>query len=292
MSKSASTGDLNASRIGALAGLCTVLLGALAGAACRAPDPSTAAQAECGMVWMFPGIEGGAWQMRAPIHGMRDAGVELAFSIYDWDRPFQMLTNLIDEPGNRVSAARVADQIAEYRGTHPDAPIHLVGYSGGGGLALMVAEVTPAEIGIENVILVQAAISPKYDLRPALGRVRGRIVNFFCPTDWLTLGMGTSLFGTIDRVNTPSAGLVGFALGNQLEPAQRARIVQTGWTLRQVREGHWGEHMGAFTRRWNALHVAPWLGPPQIQPASLSTSQPFARQDGSDVRDKTAQPGH
>src|SRR5947208_140175 len=54
------------------------------------------------------------------------------------------------------------------------------------------------------------ALSPGYELSRAVRAVRREMVVFWSPLDLIVLGLGTRIFGTIDRVNSVSAGLVGF----------------------------------------------------------------------------------
>ena len=78
-------------------------------------------------------------------------------------------------------------------------------------------------------LLLAPALSPAYDLSNALRAVRREMVVFWSPLDVIILGAGTRVFGTIDRVKTASAGLVGFrvpAIG-KLERQQRPAIRQT-----------------------------------------------------------------
>ena len=181
-----------------------ILLAFVGGCAQRSRGPDTVT--DCGRIYMFPGIEGNRWSLSWACAGLRDAGVNSAIRVVDWDRPLGGLANLTDYEGNRRLARRVASDIAEYRATYRTAPIDLLGYSGGGGLAVLVAEELPEGICVRNVVLAQPALSPEYDLTLALRRIDGKLVNFYSPHDWLILGLGTRFFGTIDRAKTMSAG--------------------------------------------------------------------------------------
>lgn len=234
-------------------------LTAIALVGCAAPPPATPDEYDRGVVWLFPGVEGGAWQMKTPARALCDAGVDLAFEVHDWWKPFGSVVNLTDLESNRRAAAGIARRIGDYRASHPAQPVHLVGYSGGGGLALLVVEALPPGVYVENVVLVQAAISPGYDLTRALQHLSGRIVNLYCPSDRLTLGAGTTLMGTIDRQYGPAAGKVGFDLPRAVrDPAWRARVVQESWGPEARRTGHLGGHLGILGYEWNRAFVAPW----------------------------------
>lgn len=228
---------------------------------CHAPRPTQAQLAE-GLVWVFPGIEGGPWSVRTACRGFRAAGVKSALRLYDWNRwpGIGILSNLTDETGNRKSAAWVAKKIAEYRMAYPDQPIDLVGYSGGGGMAIMVAEALPSYVRLRNVILCHAAVSPGYDLTKVLRRIDGKLVNFYSQLDVVLLQAGTRIFGTMDRVHTGAAGQSGFDEPPNVADVELAtHIEQIPWTPAMVKCGHPGEHFGMFTPAWNQKYVAPYL---------------------------------
>ena len=77
-------------------------------------------------------------------------------------------------------------------------------------------------------MLLAPALSPGYDLTAALRAVRREIVVFWSPLDLIVLGAGTRLFGTIDRVKTVGAGLVGFRVpaARSWRPGSKPRVRQ------------------------------------------------------------------
>ena len=230
---------------------------------CHNPAP-TVRQTEAGLVYLLPGIEGGPWSLQWARKAFCDAGVESEMRSYSWKRPFGTLDNLTDYEGNRARAAALADEIAIYRQQHAAGAIDIVGYSGGGGLAIMVAEALPEQVRLRNIVLVQAALSPDYNLTPALAHVAGKLVNFYCPTDWLILGVGTKLFGTMDRAKTTSAGKDGFDLKCAVpDPDVRIRVEQHRWKPEMLLTGHVGNHASILLYSWNKRYVAPYLLTPK-----------------------------
>lgn len=243
-----------------LAGLLPLLL--LAGAGCWSPPAPSIQEYDRGLIWLFPGVEGGAWLLAEPYRAMRDAGVSAAIRCHEWTPLLGTFENLTSLQRNRYAALQTAAWIAEYSREHPQATIDLVGYSGGGGMAVLVAEALPPETPLRNVVLVQAAISPDYDLTAVLRRVRGQVVNLHAPLDWLILGAGTRTFGTLDRKYTPSAGKDGFDLAKAVpDESLRPRLVQRAWTAGDVLSGHTGMHGSIFNYTWNQRIVAPYLKP-------------------------------
>ncbi len=124
----------------------------------------------------------------------------------------------------------------------------------------MVAEALPEDVRLRHLILVQAAVSPDYDLSAALARVDGKLINFHSAFDWAILGLGTWTFGTMDRANVASAGKVGFNLDAAVpNEALRRRVEQPRWTAAMLASGHYGGHLGMLTYGWNKKHLAPYL---------------------------------
>jgi len=210
---------------------------------------------------MLPGVEGSAWQFADTYKGLREAGVDRAIDIVEWGgRPFASLTNLINLPLNRKRAKAIAARIGKYTDEHPDRPITLVGYSGGGGLAVLAVESLDDGVRLDRLILIGAALSPQYDLSIALSRCRDGIVNLYSPGDWIMLGLGTKLFGTIDRVRTESAGHVGFQdAEGQLAKVKGLR--QVVWIREWSSLGHDGGHYGWLAQPWARDILAPEIDP-------------------------------
>jgi pimeloyl-ACP methyl ester carboxylesterase len=234
---------------------------------CWRPPFPTVQQSDRGLVYMFPGVASGPWALHEAYRGFRDAGVDSEIRIHGWDRPeADLLGQLANLEANRRRARVIAERIADYRKAHPKAPIDMVGYSAGGGVALLVAEALPANVHVRNVVLVQAGVSPEWDLGSALQRIDGRLVNFYCPSDWFILGAGTAAFGTVDRRHSASAGKDGFDVAAAVpEQRQRAKLVQRPWTTEMLAAGHIGDHFSMMKYQWNREYVAPWLraAPPQ-----------------------------
>jgi len=237
----------------------SLVLAASLCAGCWRPPAATIEQSQRGLVWMLPGIQGGAWQLAGPYRALRKAGVHAEIRVYDWERPFNSLANLTEYQRNRTRAADIAAAIAQYHTQHPGAPVDLVGYSGGGGLVVMVAEALPPDVRLRHLVLVHAAISPDYDLTAALRRVDGKLINFYSPLDWWTLGAGTSVFGTMDRKYVASAGHVGLNLQRAAPPELHGRIEQVCWRGEMIASGHLGNHLGMVSEEWNRRYVAPHL---------------------------------
>ncbi|MBI4582177.1 MAG: hypothetical protein HY718_20950 [Planctomycetes bacterium] len=71
-------------------------------------------------------------------------------------------------------------------------------------------------------------------------------------------GLGTELFGTMDRQKTASAGYIGFRDGND-QLLKCAGLQQIAWTPAWRRLGHGGDHIGYLARPWAREVLAPLL---------------------------------
>jgi hypothetical protein len=173
----------------------------------------------------------------------------------------KLLKDLQDASHLLSKAEELAGEIRRAKAADPDRPIFLIGKSGGAGLVLLAAEQLPPGT-VERIILLNAAVTPSYDLRPALQATRGELVSFYSAGDWLVLGLGTHQFGTIDRVRGPSAGLFGFVKPAELSPVDRAlyqRVVQVPWNFGMLCEGYGGGHFGTSYPFFVSKEVVPWL---------------------------------
>jgi len=238
------------------------------------PEP-TPQQEQRGLLWLISGVGAGDWPLKWAYAAFRDAGVSGAIRIFRWQRPGCGPLNVVFHRDNRRRAARLAEEIVQRARLNPAAAVDLVGYSGGGGLALFALEALPDDVRVRNVVLCQPAVSPTYDLTTALKRVRGQTICYRAPGDWLILGLGTLLFGTLDRRHCIAAGNVGFRLERAIaDPTLCARFRQRAWRLEALRGGgHWGGHLGTLGYRWNRRYVAPYLlatGAGSAGPSSVS----------------------
>src|SRR5690606_22152959 len=158
------------------------------------------------------------------------------------------------EERNLATAEAFATEIAEWRREHPEDPFYLMGYSGGGGIAALVASALPDGVAIDRLILVAPAISPSYPLdRDVLPHVRELVVNYASERD-LQVGWGTRTFGTIDRQHVDSAGAVGFSVDDP-------KLVQWYWTPSDRALGHRGNHIAYLDEGWQAAALIPALDP-------------------------------
>jgi pimeloyl-ACP methyl ester carboxylesterase len=195
---------------------------------------------------------------------VKAAGLPYAVEVVVWGHGFgRWYSDLSDVAHLDRQAERVAGSIRGFRAEHPGQPVFVVGKSGGAGIAVKALERLDLD-SVERAVLLAPALSPRYDLARALRAVHRELVVFTSPLDMVILGAGTRLFGTIDRVRTVGAGLVGFAVPGPGEPDEErrrwyAKLRHVRWRPRMLGLGHLGGHFGTDQPWFLREHVVPLL---------------------------------
>ncbi len=222
----------------------------------------TAPRLERGYVIVLPGVEGKSPMTTSVAHGLADGGVPSAIEVYDWTVGVPWVApvwNLRAAGHNRNEARKIAQKIVDYQNRYPGQPVHLIGHSGGGGIAVWALEALPPGHEITSAILLAPAISPNYQLSQALRRTRMGVYNFYSPYDVGFLNLGTTMAGTIDGRHGRAAGAIGFSLPWGLTPEDRqlysTRLHQQRYVSKMAESGHLGNHFGWAKRQF----VAEWI---------------------------------
>lgn len=226
----------------------------------RRGDYITADRLEKGLVVVLHGIEGPSYLNKEICRGLYMGGVECAVKNYKWASVWGVWHNLNAEQDNRRKARELARWIAGYREGFPGRPVFIVGHSGGGAIGLWAVEAMAGDEPIDGLILLNAALSENYDLGPALDKTRRGIVNIHSKLDWLLLGIGTRIAGTMDRRHGESAGKDGFAVPDD-DPRYR-KLFQIGWSRDMLVSGHWGGHLSSAASHFVAMYIAPLIFAP------------------------------
>lgn len=199
------------------------------------------------------------WGMRTTAAGLRRAGYRGEFRYWRWHaswRGWLVLPAIMDRRMFEREARRLADFITAERREKPDRPVYLMGYSCGAFVAVRALELLAKGVTVEAAALLAGALDPRRDLSDAAAHVKGRLTVASSRGDWLIAGLGTLLFGTADRVNTFSAGMIGLRPGAE----SASNIVEIRWRPGMVRLGHLGEHFSATAPAFVTGHIAPELG--------------------------------
>jgi len=228
---------------------------------CAKPQPFVSEdRLQRGLVIVLPGIEGRSGFNEAICRGLNDGGVNWAIELYDWTSKWGPLHSLRGESRNREKAFAIASRVIRYQDSHPGRPVVLVGQSGGGAMAAWAAEALPSGRSVDGVIMLSPALSPRYMLDWSLGNSRRGIVNFYSPRDWIFLGVGTVVYGTMDGRHSESAGRIGFKVPSAGgRPRCYRKLYQVAWQQKMAETGHSGLHLTSGGWRFVMTYVAPFV---------------------------------
>ncbi len=251
---------------------------------CAPARQITLTRLDRGYTIILPGIEGTSFLNASVANGLVDGGWPGAVEVFDWTAGSVLLfpVNLMALERNKEMGARIAEKITAYQIKYPGRPVHIIGHSGGGGVAVLALEALPAERQITSAILLAPAISPDYDLRRALRHTEYGIWNFYSRHDVGFLKAGTTVMGTIDGRHTSAAGAVGFQMPWGLDDEDRrlyaAKLRQQAYSRKMADSGHTGGHVGWANRQF----VAEWLCP--IMTSQLPERPTLAAESKREVR--------
>lgn len=240
-----------------------------------------------GYVIVLPGIEGHSVLNRSVVCGLIDADIPYAVEIVDWTGGYRLgPVNLRWKSRNLRVAAEIAERISRYQEEYPGRPVHLVGHSGGGGISMLALESLPDKRSVETVTLLAPALSPQFDLIPALRKVSREVRNYYSPFDFFLLGAGTLAVGTIDGPHCIAAGARGFRIPNSLHADERdliaSRLQQFRYESKMARNWNFGGHFGCTNRSF----ARDWIAPLIMGTESFTSVKPVFSDRGLSSTDK------
>lgn len=216
-----------------------------------------------GRVLVLSGIETPSVFTSNIANGIVESGWNGSVEIHDWTTGHfhNFAWHLMDLETNRQRAQELSDKIVTYQDQYPDAPVHLIGHSGGAGIIVMALEALPSERQVTTATLLASALSPDHDLSIALARTTRGIWHYHSPGDFVLCGLGTSLLGTIDREHRPAAAMLGFNRPLHLTDFERhqydTKLHDVPYNLGMLRDGNIGEHFGCSQSRFVRKRIAP-----------------------------------
>ncbi|MCH7807958.1 MAG: hypothetical protein IIB60_01930 [Planctomycetes bacterium] len=208
---------------------------------------------------------------------LRLEGSTLPTVLFHWQfcLPGEIWTDLMWYRRNRLMGLMLARRLLAFRRAHPKTRIHLLAYSGGAGVGVFACEKLKARGLIDTLVLACPALSPTYNLGPALLAVKQCYALVSHKDRWL-LGLGTRIFGTTDRRFTAAAGMRGFeipttASTQDRQAYERMREIRWGPELKKTKHhgGHTGWVMVGFLRTHllAILKAEPLLAVSRVKPA-------------------------
>jgi hypothetical protein len=227
-------------------------------------DRRDAATLPRGLVVMADGVGGLELCGTGLAHIVGAAKLPYAVVVVPWGHGIgRWHADLTNVANCRAWAKSVVETVRSFKAAHPDAPVFLVAKSGGSGVVVQALESLEANT-IERVIFLAPALSPAYDLTAALRAIRRNLVVFWSPFDIVILGAGTRLFGTIDRVRSVGAGLVGFKpplhdKRTDIDRDSYEKLHQVRWRPTMAATGYLGGHFGPDSPLFLRKYVVPLL---------------------------------
>ena len=231
-----------------------------------------------GYVLLLPGIMGCTSNDHELTLGLARANVPSAIEMYDWtEGKWRLISNLRGLTRNRREARNIAAKIVAYQDRYPGRPVHVIGYSGGAGMAVMALEVLPPGRKVTSVMLLAATLAPDYDLRSAMSHSEWGIRNYYSPVDVPVLMATMTLVGTMEGRHTVAAGAWGFTVPKGIEGEERRwyeqNLIQQSYTFEMLAFGNSGGHLGwvqpNFVQHW----LAPMVGQPSTADAAMASHQ-------------------
>ena len=235
------------------------------GAAARSADRDGEAAASAGWCWSPTASAGSTCAGSALRYVLGAEELPYAIAVFPWGHGFGRwhadLTNAANRDAKAEliaeSVAAIQDRAAERSGI-PGRQIGRLGRRGQGARAAGRADQWSAWCCWRRRFR-PATTSPR-----ALRAVRREMVVFWSPLDVIILGVGTRLFGTIDRVKTVSAGLVGFRVPpsanlDETTSQRYDKLRQIRWRPRMAATGYLGGHLGPDSPLFLRKYVVPLL---------------------------------
>ncbi len=213
-----------------------------------APSAAPAACSGPGVVFAVDGSAG----LRHIGDDLRQAVCQAHLSLqvldFSWSNgPGRVFADLRCRSHHQSKGQELADLILAHRRSCPDARIYLVCHSSGAAVVLAAAECLPPG-SVDRVILLAPAVSPYYDLCPALACTREGIDCYSCWWDLTSCSL--ALAGTTDGYHLPSAGCLGFIPAADCpEGCTYQNLRQHGWSAAMMSVGYFGGHYGCTPPR-------------------------------------------
>jgi len=199
------------------------------------------------LVWVLDGAGGLGGCSNAFTCTNMLAGGPLELATFPWSHGYRRtVLDQVDARHAKAQGARLAAKIQERSKEEPGRRVVIVAHSAGSAVALAAGDCLPAD-SIDRIVLLAPSVSTKYDVRRSLAASREGIDVFCSKKDWIALGFGTRVVGTVDRRWAPAAGRHGFRLGAE-ELRQHFWSAEVAWTGHSG--GHYGTHAPAFLEKY------------------------------------------
>jgi pimeloyl-ACP methyl ester carboxylesterase len=209
-------------------------------------------------VVVVPGLGGDGGVYAQVVYALRDAGSRDCLKIFDWGYGWGLFFVTISSDGlHRDTEQRLVEAVAQWRAEHPGSRIVLIGHSAGAGVILGTLARLGGDTTVGQIILLAPAVSPEYDLRPALKHA-SVIHVFYCRDDIFWEGIGPTIFGGYDGVHGSGAGRLGFSLVHLTE-AEKQKVVQHPYQAAWKSLDYDGGHFNSLSAPFIAKVIKPLI---------------------------------
>ncbi len=226
-------------------------------------DVNTPERMAQGYVIVLPGIEGHSYFNRSVVRGLLQAELPYGIEVFDWTTGYRGLGlyHLKSRRLHQLAIASLTTKIVDYRNQHPVAPVYVIGHSGGGALSMVLLAQLPAQVSVTGAILLGPALSPWYDVVPALSRTTQGAWNFSSWGDAFFLGVGTTVAGTLDGWHVPAAGMIGFSqhVHAKVRAAGTPPLREMPYRMQYAQHYNLAGHLGYTAPAFAAAVIAPLL---------------------------------
>jgi len=175
--------------------------------------------------------------------------------------------NLSDESKNRWRAKKLAEVLVKWRQRNPDKQLYIVATSGGAGIAGWACKYLPKDFQLQKLVLLSPAISPEFDLVPALTHSKDGVYSYYSKNDCI-LQFDRDCFlvqqgsrRVMDRRDGDGAGFSGFGRGSCGEECHE--LYELAWDPSMRLLGNNGKHFGNMSTSFQREYVATMLVPGQ-----------------------------
>ncbi len=211
---------------------------------------------EFGRTWYIDGAGNWGFGVADVPIGLREAGYKGHVSNYRWSLTFNPALDQTLRFIAKGSSGVLAAEITDFKKRHPEAKANIIALSAGSGVGIWAVENLKSPYKVDNLVIVGSSLSSKYDLRPALANMTGKIYCYYASADPVLQGP-VRLLGTIDGTFDDSAGLVGL----RGPGANSGRVTNIGWSTRYSSLGWTGGHADCTNRRFVKAEISRRIEP-------------------------------
>jgi pimeloyl-ACP methyl ester carboxylesterase len=209
-------------------------------------------------------VANGAGDLRGTSEGfaaaVAEAGLPWEVRTFKWSHvpPGTGFLDLKDRRNHRKQGEALAAEVLAQRTAHPGCKIILVGHSAGCAVVVEATSHLPPD-SVDNMVLLAAAISSHYDLKPALTCVHCGIDVFYSRKDCYLWALQS--VGPPDCIWACFGGRSGFQLRTDVaaDPTFAGRLRQHPWHTDVSWTGHDGGHFGYDKKDYLRYYVFPAL---------------------------------